>query len=144
MADTEVSDAAVPMVLFKSKKRKHYRQRAASPEDEAARSETPIFEAPPLSPTSLRSTPSLAQDERANAFEEDGLNLQEILRMRKLRKHRVGGVEFGATPPPQNNISQELVPVSAAVQEQEEGGLNVVKRFVSRAGTSVEGVDKHM
>ena len=137
-------DAAAPMALFKSKKRKLYRQRAASPEDGAARSGTPILEAPPLSPTSLRSTPSLAQDERANSYEEDGPNMQDILRMRKLRKHRVGGVEFRATPPAQNSASQELVPVNAAVQEQEEGGRNVVKRFVSQTGTSVEGVDKHM
>lgn len=144
MAGTETSDAAPPRTLFKSKKRKLYRQRAASPEDGAARSGTPILEAPPLSPTSLKSTPSLAQDEGAKLYEEDGPNMQEILRMRKLRKHRACGVEFRATPPAQNNTSQELVPVSAAIQEQEEGGLNVVKRFVSQTGTSVEGVDKHM
>lgn len=143
MADTQMPNVATPVPLFKSKKRKLYRQRAASLEDGEARSGTPIIDNP-LSPTSVRSTPSLGQDKRANSFEEDGPDMAAILRTRKLRKHRVGGVEFRATPSAQNNTSQELVLASTTVPEQEEGGLNVAKRFVGQTGTNAEAVDKHM
>lgn len=142
MADTQISDAHAPILLFKSKKRKLYRQRAAYSEAES--SGTPILEAP-LSPTSARSTPSLSIEEMESTYEDNDVpNMTEILRLRKLRKSRVGGVEFRAAKPTSVNTSQELIPATAAVEEKEEGGLNVVKRFVSQTGTSVEGVDKHM
>ena len=142
MADTQISDAAALTPLFRSKKRKLYRQRAASPE--AWTSGTPILDSP-LSPTSIRSTPPIGPEERLNAYKENEPNMTDILRMRKLRKHRVGGVEFRVqTPTPAQLTSQELVAANAQVPEQEEGGLNAVKRFVSQTGTSVEGVDKHM
>lgn len=140
--DTKMSDAAAPMPLFKSKKRKLYRQRAASPEDGG--SGTPILEALPMSPTNAKSTPSFGQDERANSYEDNEPDVAAILRMRKLRKHRANGVEFRAAQPAPTNTSQEVVPANGPVQEQEEGGMNVAKRFVSQTGTSAELVDKHM
>lgn len=139
---TKMSDATVPMPLFKSKKRKLYRQRAASPEDGS--SGTSILQAPPLSPTNAKCTPSLGQDERANSYKDSEPAMAAILRMRKLRKHRAGGVEFRPAQPAPTNTSQELVPANGPVQEQEEGGLNVAKRFVGQTGTSAELVDKHM
>lgn len=142
MADTKMSDAAAPLPLFRSKKRKLYRQRA-SPDDLSAG--TPILEAP-LSPTSLRSTTlSPTLEEKVSTEDNERPNMAEILRLRKLRKHRVGGVEFRVASPAHSITSQELVPEIVPAQEQEElGGLDVTKRFVSQTGTSVESVDKHM
>lgn len=137
-----MADAVAPLPLFRSKKRKLYRQRATSPDDLSLR--IPIIEAP-LSPTSIRSnTLSPGLDGKSNGAEDD-VNMAEILRMRKLRKHRAGGVEFRVASPAQSTTSQELVPVDTKTEETEEqGGLNVAKRFVSQTGTSLEGVDKHM
>lgn len=136
-------DAAAPLPLFRSKKRKLYRQRATSPDDLSPG--TPILEAP-LSPTSLRSnTLSPRLDGNPSVEGEDGVNMAEILRMRKLRKHRVGGVEFRVVSPALSTKSQELAPASIKAEESEEqGGLNVSKRFVGQTGALVEGVDKHM
>ena len=138
-----MGDAAAPLPLFRSKKRKLYRQRAASPDDLG--SGTPILEAP-LSPTSLRSTTKSPVSRDKENLEENGApNMAEILRMRKLRKHRVGGVEFRVASPALSTTSQELVLVNAKSEElEEQGGLNVGKRFVSQTGTLAEGVDKHM
>lgn len=138
-----MADAAASLPLFRPKKRKLYRQRATSPHD--LNSGTPTIEAP-LSPTSLRSnTLSPGFDGKPNTNGEDGVNVAEILRRRKLRKHRVGGVEFRVASPANSTASQELVPSNTKQDETEEqGGLNVGKRFVSQTGTLVEGVDKHM
>ena len=143
MANTEMCDAAAQLPLFRSKKRKLYRQRATSSDDLS--SGTPILEAP-LSPTSLRSdTLSPRLDGKQNVDGEDGVNMAEILRMRKLRKHRVGGVEFRVVSPALSTTSQGLVTPSIKAEESEDqGGLNVAKRFVSQTGALVEGVDKHM
>lgn len=71
-----------------------------------------------------------------------------ILRMRKLRKHRVGGVEFRVASPMHSpdSSSQALASLGAKPDDDEaqEGGLSVAKKFVGQTGTSAEGVDKHM
>lgn len=129
-------------VLFRSvKRRKVYRQRATSPVAETAAN-------PLLSPVSDVTTFSSGTTVQEHARteeegEESGRSMAEILRLRKLRKQRVGGVEFRAA-------SHSATPVLQVMERakndeaESEGGLNVAKRFVGQTGLSAEVADKHM
>jgi hypothetical protein len=138
MADTsELPPAMDSPILFRpSKKRKIYRQRAASP---------PAVPSPasPSLPAARLASPASDTEPATSAR---GVAVAELLRLRKLRKHRVGGVEFRVPSP----AASEAQPQAGALvagdarhdgEAEQEGGL---KKFVSQTGTSVEGVDRHM
>jgi hypothetical protein len=139
---------AAETVLFRpAKKRKIYRQRAldnvpnpTSPPPDSTQSPDPIL-APAItdhvSPT----------DEE---LEDTRVSMSEILRLRKLRKHRVGGVEFRAsTVNGRGDVGQDgALVLHESSRANEEGfevpqGVGVARRFAKQTGM-VGDVDKHM
>lgn len=137
MGDVNIGEVSAPAgPLFRSKKRKIYRQRAQSPpvEVESVSSETKLD-----TPVSV-STGSENQHSEVEYDEDSQRSVAEALRLRKLRKHKVGGVKFQVATAAHVEESQALTTVPA---QAEEGGLNVQRRFVGQTGTVAE-VDKHM
>ena len=133
--NTEVSACAAP--LFRSKKRKLYRQRAASPASDEVNTNPDTKVDTPVNVSS-----SLAVvHPNAKSDEDTEKSVAEALRLRKLRKHKVGGVGFRVTAPTAVSESQSLTTVPAEAQEQP--GLEPSRRFVGQTGTVAE-VDKHM
>lgn len=73
-------------------------------------------------------------------MEDTRVSMAEILRLRKLRKQRAGGVEFSSTAISssiQPSISQALVPASNSAP------VEAPERFARQTGM-VGDVDKHM
>ncbi len=143
MAESKVADARKQMPLFRSKKRKLYRQRQMSPVGSImsgpGTAESPTSPASPLRALRQTTSPGLNEGE---SDDSNGTSVAEILRLRKLRKHRVGGIEFRVASPAHNSTSQELLPTQNEPEEQ--GGLDIGNKFVSQTGTTATGVDKHM
>ena len=133
-------DGAINAPLFRSKKRKNYRQRAVSPntQNEDANSATAV-KPPSDQPGSATVVSPRSDVESGDEFE--ALSVSEALRLRKLRKTRAGGVQFGGVKPVHDTESQVMVPSQR--HEEEKGGLDVRRRFVGQTGT-VAQVDKHM
>lgn len=139
----EVTEA----VLFRpTKKRKIYRQRGLddvqSPTSPTGATET--LDAI-VAPVSAENTSPVDEELKGTR-----VSMPEILRLRKLRKHRVGGVEFRAsTVYGRGDDGQDgaLVPneSSRADDEKDEISqrLGVPRRFAKQTGM-VGDVDKHM
>jgi hypothetical protein len=151
MDNTEEGPEAAQTVLFRpSKKRKIYRQRAN--EDDPSSPTTPI---PNATIETLVSAPSAAAAEYGrNAMDSDEgevegaqVSMAEILRLRKLRKHRIGGVEFRVAAPVGGSTDADSLALvhrdEAQRQEEEVSGSGVVRRFAKQTGM-VGDVDKHM
>jgi hypothetical protein len=134
-------DGAETILFRPSKKRKVYRQRAVEDDDvekplEAARTDVP-------------SSVPRTQD-RGSSPEEDlegtRVSVTEILRLRKLRKHRVGGVEFRAVPPASRTEDPDAGALVLHEETQAPEGLSTtsaIKRFAPQTGVT-GSVDKHM
>jgi hypothetical protein len=154
MAELPLITAEAPepeTLLFRpSKKRKIYRQRPQDDDaDSTAQATSTAIISPPAAQGHASELPS-PDDSGTGDVEGMRVSMAEILRLRKLRKHRVGGVEFRVASPAGNgsSISQELVPADSARDEpeaegKEEGGFGVVSRFAKQTGM-VGDVDKHM
>lgn len=132
---SQLPSAESETVLFRpSKKRKIYRQRAGDVDEDMpsaiASSSTVIV--PPHEPDLAEADPG----------ESTRISMAEILRLRKQRKTRVGGVEFRSTPALYaESPSDALVPANAG-----EGNSEVpepVARFAKQTGLA-GNVDKHM
>lgn len=139
MAESEVADARKQTPLFRSKKRKLYRQRQMSPVG-SLMSGSGTAGSSPSGTLRLTASPGLNGD----SDDSNGTSVTEILRLRKLRKHRVGGIEFRVASPAHNSTPQEMLPTGAQNEPEEQGGLDIGKKFVSQTGTTATGVDKHM
>lgn len=142
---------AAETVLFRpSKKRKIYRQRALddvpdpppSPPGPPGLSETPE----PI-PASVPTETASRTDEE---LESTRVSISEILRLRKLRKHRVGGVEFRAsTTNGRGDDTQDGALVLHENSRQDDlkvdlpQEVGVVRKFAKQTGM-VGDVDKHM
>lgn len=135
-------------VLFRpAKKRKIYRHRAledvANPtslQPDSTQNPDPIL------------APAITDDASPTDEELEGtrVSMSEILRLRKLRKHRAGGVEFrastvngrgddgqdGALEPHESSKADEV-----GVESPQ--GVGVVRRFAKQTGI-LGDVDKHM
>jgi hypothetical protein len=144
METTTSSPEATDTVLFRpAKKRKIYRQRAL---DNAPSPTSP----PPESldaiglPVSAENAPPTDEE-----FEGTRVSMSEILRLRKLRKHRVGGVEFRASIVNGRDDGEDDALVlhenSRAGDEKDEAPqeIGVPRRFAKQTGM-VGDVDKHM
>ena len=130
-------------IIFRpSKKRKIYRQRNNTDEDDATSSPTITQE--PQSIDELIS--SSANAAKKVDVEGTAISMAEILRLRNLKKKRVGGVEFRAIESVRDEDG------TLAVHENREGGEDgvvdkVVRRFAPQTGiggTRGGEVDRHM
>lgn len=135
MGNTTLAIPAVP--LFRSsKKRKMYRQRVEDTQEEA-----------PSARPELETIDDLIASARADAEEKE---LAEILRLRRHKKLRNGGVEFRAdgtsTIAGQNEEELNEDETAAAEQAEAEALKKVVGRFAPQMGImgSAEDVDRHM
>lgn len=159
MDDAAPSDGApVPPVVFRGKKRKTYRQRAADePEksmevtgDDTACAQPAMAKAAAVSDSDNDGGPRgrTAAEDQAEA-EEEGISVAEVLRRRNARKSRLRGVGFrpddarGERPP---GDSDDL---AMMIREEEQKALNqptldVSKRFTAQTGLVAEIVNKHM
>jgi hypothetical protein len=141
------SDASEAIVFRPSKRRKIYRQRALDDKPNqlsSIPSATEVAESSPV-PISLEDNPL-----EMNDLEGARVSMAEILRMRKLHKQRVGGVEFraSATSSRGDDIHDGALVLHEEVKadgEREEGqsAVGSVRRFAKQTGM-VGDVDKHM
>jgi hypothetical protein len=135
-------------VLFRpTKKRKIYRQRA---QDDAPNPTSPQPDQKEISAPTPRAAVTDYGSPSDEELEGTKVSMSEILRLRKLRKHRVGGVEFRAsTANGRGDEGQEgtivLHESSRADHEKEivSHGGGVTRRFAKQTGM-VGDVDKHM
>jgi hypothetical protein len=135
--ETEAGDT----ILFRpSKKRKIYRQRSDSTEDvdqaSAPASTTPVLQ-------SLDEL--LAAADAEGEVEGTQVSMAEILRLRKQRRPKIGGVEFKTSGTLVRDDQGVLVvrgPEEVG-EEGEAGGMEIVHRFAPQTGT-VGDVNKHM
>jgi hypothetical protein len=131
-------------LLFRpSKKRKIYRQRASSTDDLRA---PPTTSPPPPPAQSLDElVASTSAAPAADEVEGTPVSINEILRLRKQRRPRVGGVGFTAS----GNLARDGETGELVVVRREEGvghddvGGSVGRKFAPQTGT-VGDVDKHM
>ncbi len=181
--DVDTAPPVEVQVVFRGKKRKAYRQRTETrgdnnnnnnDNDNNDNNDAP--RAPSVDPASNMSAPlnppsafpdapgaaatSQRGREEDGAEEESGLSVAEVLRLRNLRKSRLGGVKFSVadSAPPMtaaggeedgNNYDDEL---SLMIREEESRVLErsssaaagVTKRFAPQTGLSGELINKHM
>lgn len=142
---------AGPIHFRPSKKRKVYRQRDTDADAETNDHPLPISQpsaAPALVETSASPAPPASDDVDA---ETSQLPMAEILRLRKLRKQRLGGVEFRAE---QAGVSKgaAAAPAHHEVESTEGKELELkednaptggIRRFAPQTGVG-GGVDRHM
>lgn len=130
MASPARSFSPVP-VFRTSKKRKIYRQRTSDASEETIAS----------APTEQSLDELIAAS--ARQAEDPPASMSEILRLRKARKPKVGGVEFRVEAGAKDDIgTRELMRGSLEKEVAEVAGLNV-KGFAKQHGM-VGDVDKHM
>lgn len=148
MAD-EAPGGADEASFRSSKRRKIFRRRAGSDEDAGTGldihelcSAMPVPDAP-LNKVGPPSAPY--RESSPESASEDGLNVAEIIRRRKIGKVRRGGIEFSNM---QNRGSHEgaiatseaLVPVEQEVSISE----TAAKRFAPQTGQVKDVLNKHM
>ena len=130
--------------LFRpSKKRKIYRQRALDNEEDEDQAATIATNIPPPNVQSLDELIAGASITGEEQAESINLSVAEILRLRKLRSKRAGGVEFRADAPTARAEEE-----NAIVLRQEQEGDAVKqhegeRKFAPQTGT-VGDVNKHM
>lgn len=144
---TSPSEDAETVLFRPAKKRKIYRQRALDDVPSPTSS-------PPGATESLDAIVAPVSAENASPVDEElestRISMSEILRLRKLRKHRVGGVEFRASTLNgryDDGQGGALVLHESSRTDEEGVGapqeVGVVRRFAKQTGM-VGDVDKHM
>lgn len=143
-----------PLFHRPNKKRKIYR-RPHSDEDETS---SPPLEPQPQSLDELIASSSVAVSAATGPFtgndapDEDGsggqISMADLFRLRKLRKQRVGGVEFKADGAGRHTAAEDYGKhgdTNGAETQSEEAVSSVaaVRRFAPQTGT-VGDVNKHM
>ncbi len=165
---TEDDSGPAQTILFRpSKKRKIYRQRAQDDDNEnnAAALTTPSASLPAHSSSAdhvSKSPPLLGVGDGVSELTGTGgdvelegatVPMSEILRLRKLHKQRVGGVEFrpvvtAGLRNESSSSSMALVPMGESEGGRaEEGQAQVaggVRQFTRQTGLVGDVVDKHM
>lgn len=158
MVNTNVSRSSEPQMsppvqdtlLFRpSKKRKLYRQRV-DVDEQASLGAVESLDAAYLQPhsnASVTSVASLPVSPAISDVESTHVSMSEILRLRKARKPRIGGVEFRNSAPGNRETTHSLVIISGPVHDDvvaDEPQTTVpVGRFATQTGT-VGDVNKHM
>jgi hypothetical protein len=143
---TSPPEVADTVLFHPTKKRKIYRQRAL----DGVSSPT----SPPGATENLDAIVAPVSAENASHTHEElegtRVSMSEILRLRKLRKHRVGGVEFRASTVNGrgDDVQDGALVLHESSRADDEGveaqhGAGVVRRFAKQTGM-VGDVDKHM
>jgi hypothetical protein len=144
---TSPSEVANTVLFRPAKKRKIYRQRAGD--------DGPSLTSPPLGATETLDAivaPVSAENVSPIGEELEGtrVSMSEILRLRKLRKHRIGGVEFRASTVNGrgDDVHDGTLVLHERTRADEEGvealqEAGVARRFAKQTGM-VGDVDKHM
>lgn len=133
------TEATEPQVVFRpSKKRKIYRNRAKSTDDD----DVGNGEARSLT---RKDAPGPSDDTRSDDA-EDGLSVAEILRLRNARKSRLRGAGFKAdSGAEETNTERSLVLKSGAGEIDKPADIEAItKRFAPQTGLVGELVNKHM
>lgn len=135
-------------ILFRpSKKRKIYRQRALDDESNTT-SPLPAAERPSNASPGTVVADDVSREEEE--LESTRVPISEIQRLRRLHKHRVGGVEFRPSPSTiRGDDTQEVALVphgegrADGSVESVQPAVGVVSRFAKQTGM-LGDVDKHM
>lgn len=136
-------------VLFRpSKKRKIYRQRSRAPSEEAAAATTqdPSGSSIPTSAVPEQTLDELISSEAPSTEDAEGTRvpISEILRLRRQRKARVGGVEFrAAVSPAVVDGGGEMVVREEDGEEEAVARTGEVRKFAPQTGM-IGDVNKHM
>lgn len=137
--NTEMLDGRVARPF---KRRKFYRKRANSPDDEESSVELPVIS---NSVPDENAQTSKLSDTEEHANVNSPLTVAEILRRRKAAQRRRGGIEFLNAGPVTENSAGEPRPGDEVLDNDDNLGkiLTVVDRFAPSTG-QVADVDKHM
>lgn len=150
-ASISVADAASEPeapIFRPSKKRKIYRKRAIDDDTASAENNSTTSAPAPSASPSRRDSPGGADETGSDEAEGARVSMAEILRLRKLRKHRVGGVEFHIESPTTLTSAESTaltVPVDSELHPAEAAGVQAAaaRRFAKQTGM-ISDVDKHM
>ena len=140
-------------ILFRpSKKRKIYRQRGD--DDEDPQNNAVSAAAPPAAQSLDELIASGSNENSLLAGEVEGatVSMAEILRLRRFKEKRSGGVKFRAANGAIGLHEEEKGLVVRQKEEGDEevkeganeGGLGVVRRFAPQTGMVTGDVDRHM
>lgn len=154
MDDAAPSDAApVPQVVFRGKKRKTYRRRAAdepekSIEETGADTQPAMTTTTPVGDKDGEQRDRTAAEDQAEA-DEEGISVAEVLRRRNARKSRLRGVGFRPDDARGERPHGDWDDLALMIREEEQKALNqptldVSKRFTAQTGLVAEIVNKHM
>jgi hypothetical protein len=131
-------EGSAPVFFRRGKKRKAYRQRTEEDEPSIAEGASSIVTAP--APASLA-----PEDDTEERF------VAEALRLRNARKHRNGGVAFGAGPSSNgegSSMTDENPERSMVLHDNADGDSailgGITQRFAPQTGLVGELVNKHM
>jgi len=143
MASPPISLAESDTVLFRpTKKRKIYRQRANEAEETS-----PATAVPPPPPAQsldelIASTTNGTLDIQHVEMEGARVSVSEILRLRKMRRPKTGGVEFKASAALVKDQDGELVRDETSTELVSTDG-SAVRKFAPQTGM-VGDINKHM
>lgn len=154
MGDAAPSDEApVPQVVFRGKKRKTYRQRAAdepekSVEETGGDTQPATAIATAVGGNDGEQRDRTAAEDQAEA-DEEGISVAEVLRRRNARKSRLRGVGFRPDDARRERSHGDSDDLALMIREEEQKALNqpvldVSKRFTAQTGLVAEIVNKHM
>lgn len=146
MASPPSESAGGDTVLFRpSKKRKIYRQRAADDPEETRPAASTASPPPQSLDELIASSAGSALHIQDAELEGTPVSMAEILRLRKMKQRKVGGVEFSARSTGLlRDKDGELVRTEDG--RDDSGGLGeggVVRKFAPQTGTAGD-VNKHM
>ena len=131
-----------------AKRRKFYRKRANS-EDEQSNEVSQQSHSPPhISPTQALQDPAddAASPPPIQADDQSTVSVADLLRLRKAAQRRRGGVEFTSAA---SNASPAPPPSNALIELEERQDVPadikaVISRFAPQTGQVTEEADKHM
>ncbi|CAK7236259.1 hypothetical protein SEUCBS140593_009558 [Sporothrix eucalyptigena] len=152
-SNSEEPEAPVPTLVFgrSSKKRKAYRQRGAEPTtaDEPVattpgslskeKEEATATEKDPEDTNGTTAADQKDDDDDKKDVDDEGITVAELIRRRKARKPRIGGVEFRDGDEPS---SQSVVPSRYDDIDFDDMPMGV--QFVKQTGMIGQLVNKHM
>ena len=144
----DMDEPAVPDLFRPSKRRKFYRKRTETDDEET----TPVSQsADPASPAPEPAVPVEVYEHVApspiHLNDEPALSVAEIIRQRKAAQRKRGGVEFTSSAIPGSASPQASN--ALVVQEEAEDDIpadikSVIARFAPQTGQVSEETDKHM
>jgi len=133
-----------PELFRASKRRKFYRKRTKSEDQEPTLPIASILAPRPLTVDELIAQGAPCQDAETHQDEVTSLSVAGILRQRKLAQRKKGGIEFtnlgtstAAQPQPSNALVDKEVEAAADIRQ-------VIERFAPQTGQFSDSTDKHM